>query len=509
MDGRVRRGGVQLQIVASLFVVMLAALGVAAALGAAGVLRANEDAALERLRMGANWLERSLSSEMRGAEVAALARASGAHLVGGEFRLLDRNGRERIAGGMAPDPSSGVLELLSRAHREGEVVERRGHWLADLALVRRVSTPDGNVSFLYGRVFAEDLYGRIAPLLRAGTWVLAIGAVVFLGFGSWLLRGAIVSPLLALRRATRRIAAGELDAEVPSEGPAELAELAEYFNDMARSLARGRRELIDAHRSLARSERLATVGQLAAGVAHEVGNPVTAILSYAEIALRERTPAARARETAAQIRAEALRIQALVHEMLDLARVDSLALELIDLGALVRCSLERFHVQPLLAAIELRFEPAAWLPPACVDPRRIEQILDNLVRNAAQALRGCPDPAIAVRTAPVALRELRGRRADDAMLAASQPPLGVAIEVEDNGPGIAEEDLAHVFDPFFTTKDPGEGTGLGLWNAHRLAELMGGYLEVTSRPGCTCFRLLLPASDTEAAHGQPADPDHR
>jgi signal transduction histidine kinase len=83
------------------------------------------------------------------------------------------------------------------------------------------------------------------------------------------------------------------------------------------------------------------------------------------------------------------------------------------------------------------------------------------------------------------------------------------LEVEDNGPGIAEEHLAHVFDPFFTTKEPGEGTGLGLWNAHRLAELMGGYLEVSSQPGCTCFRLLLPASDTDAAHGQPPDPDHR
>ena len=503
-----KRGGVQLQIVASLFVVMLAALGVAAALGAGGALRANEEAALERMRMGANWLERSLDSGMRGDQVAALARASGTHLVGGEFRLLDRSGRE-LAGGSPPAPASGVQGLIARADRDGEAVERRGGWLADLVLMRRVHTPDGATWFLHGTVFADELYGRMAPLLHGGAWVLAIGALVFLGFGSWLLRRAIVSPLLGLRRATRRIAAGELEAEIPGEGPAELAELADYFNDMARSLARGRKELIDAHRSLARGERLATVGQLAAGVAHEVGNPVTAILSYAEIALRERTPAARARETVEQIRAEALRIQALVHEMLDLARVDSLSLELTDLGALVRAALERFRAQPSLASIQVRLEPAAWLPPARIDPRRIEQILENLVRNASQALRGCPEPAIAIRTAPVALRELRGRRIDDAARGSGEPPLGVAIEIEDNGPGIAEEDLPHVFDPFFTTKDPGEGTGLGLWNAHRLAELMGGYLEVASRPGCTCFRLLLPASDTEAAHGQSADPDHR
>jgi two-component system cell cycle sensor histidine kinase/response regulator CckA len=144
-----------------------------------------------------------------------------------------------------------------------------------------------------------------------------------------------------------------------------------------------------------------------------------------------------------------------------------------------------------------------------MDPRRVEQILDNLVHNAGQALRGCDSPVLRLRTAPVALRERRGRRQTDTIEGGSEPPLGAAVEIEDNGPGIPEEDLGRVFDPFFTTKEPGEGTGLGLWNAHRLAELMGGYLEVTSQPGCTCFRVLLPASDTEAGHAQPPDPDHR
>ncbi|HXZ85933.1 MAG TPA: HAMP domain-containing sensor histidine kinase [Myxococcota bacterium] len=504
-----KRGGVQLQIVASLLVVMLAALGVAATVAGTGALRANEEGAIERLRMGASWLERAIASGARSSEVAALARASGPHVVGGEFRLLDRSGRERMAGGPEVDPSGRVQRLIEKAEREGEALERDGGWLGDLWLVRRVRGPDGSESYLLGRVWREDLYARLAPLLHAGAWVLAIGVMVFLAFGSWLLRRSIALPLLALRRATRRIAAGELDAAVPADGPAELAELAEYFNEMALALARGRRELIEAHRSLARSERLATVGQLAAGVAHEVGNPVTAILSFAEVALRESAPPARVREMVEQIRGEALRVQALVHEMLDLARVDSLALETTDLGALVQRALERLGAQPLLGGIRLVPELAAWLPAVRVDPRRVEQILTNLLENAAFALRGCADPEVRVRSSPVTLRERRGRRLDDAVGSESEPPLGAAIEVEDNGPGIPEDHLAHVFDPFFTTKDPGEGTGLGLWNAHRLAELMGGYLEVSSRPGSTCFRLLLPASDTDPGHGQPADPDHR
>jgi signal transduction histidine kinase len=505
--------------VASLLVVMLAALGIASAVAGAGVLRATEDAALERLRMGASWLERALASSDRPGEIAALARASGPHLVGGEFRLIDASGRELLAGGAAVESGDLLGALIQQAEREGEVIRREGWLLGDIWLVRRVPMGNGRAVYLLGRVWREDLLARLAPLLRASAWVLAIGVIVFVGFGTWLLQRAIARPLLALRRATRRIAAGELEAVVPAEGPAELAELAEYFNDMAESLARGRRELIEAHRSLARSERLATVGQLAAGVAHEVGNPVTAILGYADVALRERTPADRRREMVERVRDEALRIQALVREMLDLARVDSLTLEPTELGALVRDALERIGSQPLFAGISLHAELAAWLPAVRADARRVEQILINLLENAAHALRGAAQPELRVRTQPVTLRERRGRRLDDAQRAEgsralhgwsdTEPPLGAAIEVIDSGPGIPEEHLPHVFDPFFTTKDPGEGTGLGLWNAHRLAELMGGYLEVASQPGSTCFRLILPASDTKAGHVQPPDPDHR
>jgi signal transduction histidine kinase len=84
-------------------------------------------------------------------------------------------------------------------------------------------------------------------------------------------------------------------------------------------------------------------------------------------------------------------------------------------------------------------------------------------------------------------------------------PDGVAFDVLDNGPGIPAEDLPHVFDPFFTTKDPGVGTGLGLWNAHRTAELLSGHLRVESRPGRTRFSLVLPASDTNVSDGQVED----
>jgi len=85
----------------------------------------------------------------------------------------------------------------------------------------------------------------------------------------------------------------------------------------------------------------------------------------------------------------------------------------------------------------------------------------------------------------------------------------VALRVSDNGPGIDPDTLLRVFEPFFTTKEPGEGTGLGLWNAHRLAELLGGRLEAESRPGHTRFSLLLPVTDTLAADARAQNSDHR
>ena len=88
-------------------------------------------------------------------------------------------------------------------------------------------------------------------------------------------------------------------------------------------------------------------------------------------------------------------------------------------------------------------------------------------------------------------------------------PDAVTLAVLDNGPGIESEDLPHLFDPFFTTKEPGEGTGLGLWNCFRIAELLGGRLEVESEPGRTRFSLMLPVTDTGSRDDEPACPDHR
>ena len=511
--GLTLRGGVQLEIVANLFVMMFAGLAIVAAVMTGLAARSVRDEALDRLRMGARHFERAVDGgAQRLGDLSAIVRGSGPRLSGGEFRVLDERGREPgFAASRAMDDAR-LVPLLDLAREAGEAVEMAGILPGDLTLVRRLRTPSGETGFLVGRASGEEMWRRLAPVIGSAAWVLFIATLFFVGFGSWLLRRRVVSPLASLAAGTRRIAAGDLRARIAEQGPAELAELARAFNLMAESLEHEREALLHAQESLSRSRRLASLGQLAAGVAHEVGNPVAAILGYAEVCQREKSSSSRTRELATLIGDEALRVRALVREMLDLSRPEALALERVEPRALLERIASRMRPQPLLAGIELSVSAEDGLPPLELDVRRLDQVFVNLIENAAHALRGAPDARIELSASRAHAPARPARRSSDPELASNtwrRAPGAVAFDVIDNGAGVDPEDLPHIFDPFFTTKEPGEGTGLGLWNAHRIAELFGGRLEVTSQSGRTCFRLVLPEADTQGGHAQAPRTDHR
>jgi len=197
-----------------------------------------------------------------------------------------------------------------------------------------------------------------------------------------------------------------------------------------------------------------------------------------------------------------------VRALLDLARPEPLAILAhapVELLARVTTLLKP---QKLLDGIELAIDADPGLPQVRTDARRVEQVLINLIENAAHALRGAPNARIVLRATVSDLPFRRGRRSSDRD--ALQRASGLVLDVCDNGPGIAPEHLDRIFDPFFTTKDPGEGTGLGLWNAHRLTEVLDGRLEVRSEPGSTRFSLILPLADTGSdAQARSANPHHR
>lgn len=508
------RGSLQLEIVASLFVVMLAGLALVAVVMGTLATQTVERESIDRLRAGAHHLKRLLATGSgRFSDMAAVTHTLDPRALGVRWSVIDGAGRELVPGGRPRSAEGARIELLEAAWREGaDVIAGGGFPPRALVIAVPIADAAGGRGALVGVIPAEALRARLGPPLRSGAWVLAIAALVFVVFGTYLLRRRIVLPLQELSDASRRIGEGDLDVCVSSTGADELAELACRFGEMASSLQRQREALVEAQRLLSRSERLASVGRLAAGVAHEVGNPVAAILGYAAVARRTPELPRRTRDTIDRIREEALRVRALVRELLDLARADDLELERCECDRLVRGVVDRIAPQPLLEGIALEVEVEPGLPGLEVDVRRVEQVLVNLIENAAHASRVGESPRIEVRARRAHLRQHAQRRKGDPPLRGfegARRPDAVAIDVIDNGPGIDPADLPHVFDPFFTTKDPGSGTGLGLWNGHRFAELLGGSLEAESRPGRTAFSLILPATDNGGWDGSTPGSDHR
>jgi two-component system NtrC family sensor kinase len=294
----------------------------------------------------------------------------------------------------------------------------------------------------------------------------------------------VTTPMDRLVEATRAVADGELERRAPPAGTREFDRLAESVNRMTE-------RLLDAQGLLVQAEKLASVGRLAAGVAHEVGNPLSAIGNYVEV-LRRRGADAGATEAIAR---EAGRIDVIVRSLLDYARPRTARREPLDVGAAVDGAIALLEAQGVLRGVVLDRAGEPALPAVRGDRAALEQVFVNLLLNAVDAAgRG---GRIAVRTtslqaagAPLAAAEMPGagmRRADGGG--------GVVVAIADSGPGVAEALRERVFDPFYTTKDPGRGTGLGLAIVQRVVHDHGGRVAVgAGELGGALFTVTLPAA---------------
>jgi len=215
--------------------------------------------------------------------------------------------------------------------------------------------------------------------------------------------------------------------------------------------------LAEAREVLLRTERLATVGQLAAGIAHEVGNPLGAIGGYAELARGKLAAGddALVEDFLVRIGVEAQRIDAIVRDLLDFARPAPLETGPVSLAASVDAAARLARMQGRFRGVSLEVALPPDLPAVLADERRLAQVVLNLLLNAADAMGGRGTVMVSGRTAGG----------------------GVEVEVADTGPGIPEHLVPRVFDPFFTTKEPGQGTGLGLAVCHGIMASFGGAIE--------------------------------
>jgi two-component system NtrC family sensor kinase len=341
-------------------------------------------------------------------------------------------------------------------------------------------------------------------------WLLALwlgSTLVFVLFGAYAVHRLVVGPLRRLTAEADALAIGEFPAHVPQE-TAELEQLSARYRVMAENL-------LDVQSQVVRVEKLAGIGRLAAGVAHEVRNPLGALGSYVEVLERRGTDP----KVTGDMHRAIERIERIVQGLVDYARpaTNGGAHEsaTVDLNAAVRTVVEFLDAQGMLRDQQLELDLDPNLPLVRGDQHALEQVVINLVANACQA---APGGRIVIGTVAKALgigRRATTRRDDigrepvsdrtwlpeprPAELAPGTP--GALLFVADDGPGVPECDRERVFDPFFTTKDPGQGTGLGLAIVARTVHECGGTVWVDrAREGGAVFKVFLPLSgETDAA----------
>lgn len=303
----------------------------------------------------------------------------------------------------------------------------------------------------------------------------------------------VSTPLSVLTHGMERVAAGELDHTVRIDTKDEMGELATAFNAMTSDLKKAKNELVEwgntlekkveekteeirkAQAKLIHSEKLASLGRMAAGVAHEINSPLTGIVTFGHLLLKKFPEGSQDREDIEVIIEQANRCSNIIKGLLGFARATSAEKGPININDIVNSSLNMVRHKADFFNIRVVLELDESLPPIKADASQIQQVFLNMIINAADAMEG--KGTFTVTT----------RKVDE-----NGVPF-VEVEFNDSGPGINEKDIPKLFEPFFTTKPVGKGTGLGLAVSHGIIQDHGGRIRVRSTLGKgTSFFVRLP-----------------
>jgi two-component system NtrC family sensor kinase len=313
---------------------------------------------------------------------------------------------------------------------------------------------------------ARDLLDNLMLVSMA---LIVAGAVVAL-----LMSRRLTKPLEQLALGAERIGQGNFDTRVHAESSDEMGALAVAFNRMASGLQERELALIQAQRALVHSAKMAAFGQLGAGIAHEVNNPLAGILGHTQLAIRRLGSENPAKASLDLIAQETRRCIDIIKNLMRFTRQETLQFQPVDANEAVRAALSIVDHQLSLQGIRIVRELGENLPQVNGDINQLQQVLVNLAINAQQAMAG-QRGELSVRT-----------RAEGGQ---------VLIELQDSGPGISPELQKKIFEPFFTTKPAGKGTGLGLSVSYGIIESHGGRIEVRSSLGHgATFVISLPVA---------------
>jgi len=322
--------------------------------------------------------------------------------------------------------------------------------------------------------------------IRDSQWILiaAVFSAILLCFVLLsVLLVLIERPLEELMHTIARVQRGDLSARVSfSRREDDVGQLGRQFNAMVEQLSQNQQEIEDLHaREMARAEHLATLGELAAGLAHEIRNPLAGIAGVVDIMGKELPPSSSSRSVIGDVHREVVRIQAILNDLLSYARPRPPNFHPADLNATVEQAILMARQQVLTKPIQIIFEPNPSLPPVEHDPALIQQVILNLVLNGIQAISGAGEVRVGLR---------------------GEPGFAV-VQASDTGRGISADALPRIFKPFFTTRS--EGTGLGLSLANSIVQSHGGHIEVSSTLGKgSQFRVWLPIHRAAASRPKPS-----
>jgi len=395
-----------------------------------------------------------------------------------------------------------------------------GGWFQGIGKELQVSAPlkrgsgmrgQGPGSIIFSMSLA-DIREEGANFRRFIFFYALFDSVIIIVLGIYLFSRGIIRPMQNLKQTAEGIAKGMLEKRVDIKAGGELGSFASSFNIMAdrleekiKTLERLNKDLMTTQEELVRSEKLATVGRLAAGVAHEIGNPLGAMLGYVDIlkktvSSKQEAVSSEEKEILERLGKEIARIDNIVRRLLDFSRPSKLVLHDVDVNKVVRGSVTLLAPQfsDIGISFDIRLDEA--LPHILMDEGMLHQVLLNLFLNAKDAIEGSGtiivDAGVTDHGQGARFRRRKNDLADKNFTTMHTEALGrrsVVISITDSGKGIAESDIGKIFDPFFTTKEQGKGTGLGLAVSLGIVQVYNGDIKVKSELGKgTTFEILLP-----------------
>jgi two-component system NtrC family sensor kinase len=342
-----------------------------------------------------------------------------------------------------------------------------------------------------------DIFGRRVGILYVGVLeakyvdirrntllvfilITAAGMLIAVAMG-YVLSQRILKPVQRLIDVSRRVSAGDLSPQIGPISSSEIGGLQKTFQEMLSSLReRDRSQRAESELKLLQSEKQASVGRLAAGVAHEINNPLTGVLTFTHMLLRRQDINEEIREDLKTIADSTERVRRIVKGLLDFSRQTKIEPEPTDINSLIEQTIPLVENQALVKGVIFCFDAGGDIPMRTLDRNQVQSVILNIILNAIDATEKGGHINIYTRLATAA-------------------GAGKAIEVEisDTGCGIPAEHLDKLFDPFFTTKEVGKGTGLGLSVSQGIIERHGGTIRVRSTVGeGSVFTISFPVEET-------------